>query len=28
MAHKKDIEGSIDLLMACVSELDKYNWSL
>ena len=28
MAHKKDIEGSIDLLTVCVTELDKYNWSL
>lgn len=27
MAHKDDIQGSIDLLVACVSELDKYDWS-
>jgi endoglucanase len=26
MAHKEDIKGSIDLLIACVSELDKYDW--
>lgn len=27
MAHKNDIKGSIDLLTACVSELDQYDWS-
>lgn len=27
MAHKEDIKGSIDLLTACVSELDQYDWS-
>jgi tetrahedral aminopeptidase len=27
MAHKNDIMGSIDLLTACVSELDQYDWS-
>ena len=27
MAHKDDIQGSIDLLVACVSELDKHDWS-
>lgn len=26
MAHKKDIKAGIDLLTACVSELDQYNW--
>ena len=26
MANKDDIQGSIDLLVACVSELDSYNW--
>ncbi len=26
MANKDDIQGSIDLLIACVSELDTYNW--
>jgi endoglucanase len=26
MAHKEDIKGSIDLLTACVTELDNYNW--
>ncbi len=26
MAHKKDIDGSINLLKACLEELDKYNW--
>ena len=26
MANKDDIQGSIDLLVACVSELDTYNW--
>lgn len=28
MAHKEDIKGSIDLLTACVSELDLHDWSL
>ncbi|MCE3296317.1 MAG: endoglucanase [Crocinitomicaceae bacterium] len=27
MAHKEDINRSIDLLVACVSELDQYDWS-
>lgn len=27
MAHKEDINRSIDLLAACVSELDQYDWS-
>lgn len=27
MANKEDIQGSIDLLTACVSELDKHDWS-
>jgi tetrahedral aminopeptidase len=27
MAHKNDINASIDLLVACVSELDTYDWS-
>lgn len=27
MAHKDDIKGSIDLLTACVSELDTYDWN-
>jgi len=26
MANKDDIQGSIDLLVACVSELDTYDW--
>jgi len=26
MADKSDIKGSIDLLTACVSEIDKHNW--
>ena len=26
MANKADIQGSIDLLVACVSELDSYDW--
>lgn len=26
MAHKKDIQAGIDLLTACVSELDQFNW--
>lgn len=27
MAHKSDIQASIDLLTVCVSELDQYDWS-
>lgn len=27
MAHKADILGSIDLLTACLTDLDKYDWS-
>jgi tetrahedral aminopeptidase len=27
MVHKKDVEGSIDLLTACVNSMDKYDWS-
>jgi endoglucanase len=27
MANKKDIQGAIDLLSACVKELDTYDWS-
>lgn len=27
MAHRDDIQGSIDLLTACLSELDSYDWS-
>ncbi len=27
MAHKDDIQGNIDLLTTCVSNLDKYDWS-
>ncbi len=27
MANKEDIQGSIDLLTACVSELDRHDWS-
>lgn len=27
MAHKEDIKGSIELLAACVSELDQHDWS-
>lgn len=27
MAHKKDIKGGIDLLTACLTDLDKYDWS-
>jgi tetrahedral aminopeptidase len=27
MAHKKDIEASIDLLQACLEDLDTYDWS-
>lgn len=28
MAHKEDINGSIELLSVCVTELDNFNWSL
>lgn len=28
MAHKDDIKGSIDLLTACVTEIDKYDWKM
>lgn len=27
MAHKDDIKGSIDLLVACISDIDKHDWS-
>jgi len=27
MAHKDDIQGSIDLLTACVTEIDSFDWS-
>lgn len=27
MAHKEDIQGSIDLLTACISDLDQHDWS-
>jgi len=27
MANKDDIQGSIDLLTACLSKLDTYDWS-
>ena len=27
MAHKEDIQASIDLLIACLNNLDKYDWS-
>jgi endoglucanase len=27
MANKKDIQGAIDLLSACIKELDSYDWS-
>lgn len=27
MAHKEDIQGSIDLLTACIKEIDKHDWS-
>lgn len=27
MAHKKDIQGAIDLLVACLEHLDQYDWS-
>jgi tetrahedral aminopeptidase len=26
MAHKKDIQSSIDLLNACIVGLDQYDW--
>jgi endoglucanase len=26
MVHKEDVRGSIDLLKACVENLDSYNW--
>ena len=26
MAHKDDIQGSIDLLTACIQDIDSYNW--
>mgnify|MGYP002630903740 CR=1 FL=1 len=28
MAHKDDIQGSIDLLSACISEIDQYDWEI
>jgi len=28
MAHKKDIEGSIDLLANCLQDLDKHDWRI
>lgn len=28
MAHKEDIQGSIDLLCACIQDIDRHNWSL
>jgi len=28
MANKDDIQGSIDLLAACVSEIDQYDWEI
>ncbi|MCZ6521838.1 MAG: M42 family peptidase, partial [Bacteroidetes bacterium] len=27
MAHKKDIQGSIDLLTACLENINSYDWS-
>ena len=27
MAHKNDIHQSIELLKACIENLDKYDWS-
>jgi endoglucanase len=27
MAHKEDIQRSIDLLICCVSEIDQFDWS-
>jgi endoglucanase len=28
MAHKDDIRGSIDLLVACIKEIDTFDWSI
>ena len=28
MAHKEDIQGSIDLLTACVRDIDQYDWEI
>lgn len=28
MAHKEDIQGSIDLLSACVMDIDQYDWEI
>lgn len=28
MAHKEDIESSIDLLSCCITDIDKYDWNL
>lgn len=28
MAHKEDIQGSIDLLKACVCDIDQYDWEI
>lgn len=28
MAHKEDIQGSIDLLNACVCDIDQYDWEI
>ncbi len=28
MAHKEDIQGSIDLLSACVCDIDQYDWEI
>lgn len=28
MAHKEDITGSIDLLKACILEIDQYDWNI
>ena len=28
MAHKDDIRASIDLLKACVTEINQYNWKI
>lgn len=28
MAHKEDIRGSIDLLKACISDIDAYDWKI
>lgn len=27
MVHKEDVQGTIDLLSACLDEMDSYNWS-